>query len=156
VTHKCLPEVPLTESPLAGPTVSSGYPAPLVSIGQPPAPLPSASESLSPPNGDHEVSSSSDSASSASTSRRRGTHTNLRPERSGYHPPPLSHDSQQTVSIQPSLKSPPDTTIQHKPSPLNTEPAHDHNRSGWWSCTVVRCDCCNCIKCDCCACLGCD
>lgn len=135
-----LPDVLLTESPLAGHTVSSGYHAPLVSIGQPPAPLPSASESLSPPNGDHEVSSSSDSASSASTSGRRGTHTNLRPVRSGHHPPPLSH-SQPTVSIQPSPKSPPDTTIQHKPSPPNAESAHAHKRRGW-SC-IVRCDCIN-------------
>ena len=125
VTHKFLPGLPLAESPLAGPTASSRHP---------PAPPPSAS--LSPPNGDREVFSSSNSAPSAPTTGRRGMHTNSQPDRSGYHPPPHSQ-SQRNVSTQPSRKPLPDTTTQNKPE--NEESATTQKRKIWSF--IIRCEC---------------
>lgn len=127
-THKLLPELPLTESPLdaSGPTISGGHP--------PPYPVPAASPFPLAPNGDNEVFSSSDSTTAG---RRGSTHINLHPVQSGHHSPPLSH-SQTTVSTQPSRRLSPNTT-NHQHKPQNTGSTHTRKRRGWSF--IFRCDC---------------
>jgi hypothetical protein len=121
---KYLPEVPQTESQSTGPIVSGGHP---------PAPLPSASPSL--PNGDRRGFSSSNLATPEWTAGPRGSHTNLQPDQSGYHPPRHSHGKSR-VSKQPSPHPPPGTATQRKPS--NAESAPSQKRSRWsrWSCSI--------------------
>jgi hypothetical protein len=120
-----LPDVPVTESPSAGPTVSSGHPQP--------------SASLSPPNANHEGFSSSNLATPVLTARQGSKHTsNFQPvpSQSSYHPPPPSH-SQPNVSIQPSPRPAPGTTTRHNPQ--NEELGHRRRRRGWTF--FIRCDC---------------
>jgi hypothetical protein len=125
--HKYLPDIPLTDSPSIGPTVSSGR-------GHSPAPLPF--ESLPPPNVDHKVFSSSNLATMPVLAAEMGsTQTNLQPvptrsQSSSCHPPPLSH-SQPSVPIQLPPRPAPGTTIRHKPQ--YEESDNSRKRKRWSS-----------------------
>ena len=133
--HKYIPDIPLTNSPSVGPTVSSGR-------GHSPAPLRSAS--LPPPNVDHKVFSSSNLATmSVLTAERDSTHTNMQPvptrsQSSSYHPPSLSH-SQPSVSIRTPPQPASSTTIPGQHNPRTEESNHSRKWKGWSF--NIRCDC---------------